>query len=283
MKPGAFEYLAPESLEEALEALAQHGDEASVLAGGQSLVPMMNMRLASPALLIDIMRIAELREISSAGGWTEIGAGVRMTQAELESGIDLLQRALGHVAHPAIRNSGTICGSVAHADPAAEVPAVLLALDGAVVLASSRGRRVVAASEFFHSYFVTAREPDELVIAVRFANQDRRVAFAEVSPRLAGSTGEFASAGVAMSAQFTDDGCFGNVSFALLAAADRPIRVPEVEAFLLGLPPTKANIAETAELAATSVTPLVDVHSGRDYRRQLIRTLTRKALVEVGA
>ena len=151
MKPSAFEYLAPETCEQALGALAEHGDDAAVLAGGQSLIPMMNLRIAAPRVLIDVMRTPELRGIRSEGDRIELGAGVRMAQAEQQSRVPLLQSALRHVGHPAIRNCGTVCGSVAHADPAAEVPAVLLALDGEVVLGSVRGERVLAADEFFRS------------------------------------------------------------------------------------------------------------------------------------
>ena len=187
MKPSRFEYLAPETCEEALGALAEHGDDAAVLAGGQSLIPMMNLRIAAPGVLIDVMRTPDLRGIRCENGRTEIGAGVRMAEAEQDSTVPLLQRALRHVGHPAIRNAGTVCGSVAHADPAAELPAVLLALDGEVVLRSVRGERIVAADEFFRSYYMTAREPDELVVAVRIPAYTSRVAFHEATPRLGGS------------------------------------------------------------------------------------------------
>ena len=190
VKPSRFEYLAPETCEEALGALAEHGDDAAVLAGGQSLIPMMNLRIAAPGVLIDVMRTPDLRGIRCENGRTEIGAGVRMAEAEQDSTVPLLQRALRHVGHPAIRNAGTVCGSVAHADPAAELPAVLLALDGEVVLRSVRGERIVAADEFFRSYYMTAREPDELVVAVRIPADTPRVAFHEATPRLGGSTGE---------------------------------------------------------------------------------------------
>jgi CO/xanthine dehydrogenase FAD-binding subunit len=197
VKPSAFDYLAPETCEEALGALAEHGDDAAVLAGGQSLIPMMNLRIAAPRVLIDVMRAPELHGIRNEGDTIEIGAGVRMTEAEHCADVPLLRRALGHVGHPAIRNRGTVCGSVAHADSAAEVPAVLLALDGQVVLRSARGQRVLAADDFFRSYYTTAREPDELVVAVRLPAGPPRVAFHEATPRLGGSTGEFATAGVA--------------------------------------------------------------------------------------
>src|SRR5262249_42209006 len=162
-------------------------------AGGQSLVPMMNLRISAPPVLIDIMRIPGLRFIRHDDGWIEIGAGVRMAQAERDAGVPLLTTALHHVGHPPIRNCGPVGGWVAHADPAAEVPAVLLALDGEVVLHSVRGQRVVAADEFLLSYFTTAREPDELVTAVRIPDHARRSAFVEATPRLGGSTGEFAT------------------------------------------------------------------------------------------
>ena len=149
MKPSAFEYLAPESCDEAVEALAEYGGDAAVLAGGQSLIPMMNLRIAAPPVIVDIMRITELRTIDRDESRVEIGAGIRMARAERESGVPLIERALKHVGHSAIRNAGTVCGSIAHADPAAELPAVLLALDGEVVLRSARGRRVVAADGFF--------------------------------------------------------------------------------------------------------------------------------------
>jgi aerobic carbon-monoxide dehydrogenase medium subunit len=284
VKPCAFEYLAPETSEEALAALAEHGDEASVLAGGQSLVPMMNLRIAAPPVLIDIMRIAKLRGIRRDDGWTEIGAGVRMAQAEREAELPLLAAALQHVGHSAIRNAGTVCGSVAHADPAAEVPAVLLALGGEVVLDSARGRRVVAADDFFRSYFTTAREPDELVIAVRLPATPGRAVFLEVTPRLGGSTGEFATVAVAATADLdADDRRFVRVSLALAGVAERAIRAREAEALLTGTAPTPDAIAAAAEHAVAAVDPPADVHAGAEYRRRVVKALTRRALEELAS
>lgn len=283
MKPAAFEYLAPETIEEALEALAERGEEAAVLAGGQSLIPMMNLRISAPPALIDIMRIPELRVIHRDAGWIEIGAAVRMTQAEREAGVPLLTAALHHVGHPAIRNCGTVCGSVAHADPAAEVPAVLLALDGEVVLRSSRGQRVVPADDFFSSYFTTAREPDELVAAVRIPDEPRHTAFVEVTPRLGGSTGEFATVAVAATAKRDESGHFASVSIALAGAAERAIRVREAESLLVESGRTAEAIDAAAERAAAAVDPSDDVHAGRQYRRHLTRVLTRRALAELAA
>jgi aerobic carbon-monoxide dehydrogenase medium subunit len=281
VKPSAFEYLAPETCEEALAALAEHGDDAAVLAGGQSLVPMMNLRIAAPGVLVDVMRTPELRGVRREADRTEVGAGVRMTEAERCSDVPLLQRALGHVGHPAIRNCGTVCGSVAHADPAAEVPAVLLALDGEVVLRSVRGERLLAADDFFRSYFTTAREPDELVVAVRIPAGPPRVSFQEATPRLGGCTGEFATAGVAAALKLDPDGRIADVRLALFGVADRPIRAREAEALLTGAEPTADVFAVAAESAASEADPRSDVHSGPEYRRRLVRVLTRRALSEL--
>ncbi len=283
MKPSAFEYLAPETYDEALSMLAEHGDDAAVLAGGQSLIPMMNLRIAAPRVLIDVMRAPELRGIRSGGGLIEFGAGVRMAEAEQNSDVPLLQRALRHVGHPAIRNRGTLCGSVAHADPAAEVPAVLLALDGEVVLRSVRGERVLAADEFFRSYYATVREPDELVVAVRIPGGNPRVALHEVTPRLGGSTGEFATAGVAATAELDDGGRWRRARIALFGVADRPIHAREAEALVTGAEPTADLIAAAAESAAAAVDPPADVHAGPEYRRRLVRVLTSRALAELAA
>ena len=283
MKPTAFAYLAPESGDEALAALAEHGEEAAVLAGGQSLIPMMNLRIAAPGTLIDIMRIDELRTIRRTGGWVEIGAGVRMSQAERESGVPLLTAALRHVGHPPIRNCGTLCGSVAHADPAAEVPAVLLALDGEVVLRSVRGERTIPADDFLRSYFTTAREPDELVAAIRLPDRARRVAFLEVTPRLGGSTGEFATIALAAAADRDGAGRFERVSLAYAGAAERAIRAREAEALLAGAEPAPELFAAAAAAASAAVDPSADVHAGPEYRRHLVEKLTLRALEELAA
>jgi CO/xanthine dehydrogenase FAD-binding subunit len=283
VKPSAFDYLAPETAEEAIAALAEHGDEATVLAGGQSLIPMMNLRIAAPGRLIDIMRIAELRVIRGDGGWIEIGAGIRMVQADREAGSALLTAALRHVGHPAIRNRGTVCGSVAHADPAAELPAVLLALGGEVVLGSVRGRRVVAADDFFRSYFTTSREPDELVVAARLPARAGRVAFHEVTARPAGSTAEFATVAVAAAAERDETGRFAKVSLAYAGVAERAIRAREAEALLTGAEPTHEAIEAAAQVAAAAVDPPADVHAGPEHRRRLVRALTRRALGEVAS
>jgi carbon-monoxide dehydrogenase medium subunit len=176
-----------------------------------------------------------------------------------------------------------VCGSVAHADPAAEVPAALLALDGDVVLRSVRGERTLPADDFFSSYFTTARVSDELVAAVRIPERARRTAFLEVTPRLGGSTGEFATVAVAATAERDERGRFASVSIALAGAADRAIRAREAESLLVGSGPTAEALDAAAERAAAAVDPSDDVHAGREYRRHLSRVLTRRALEELAA
>ena len=174
-----------------------------------------------------------------------------------------------------------MCGSPAHGDPAAEVPAALLALDAEVVLRSARGERAIQADDFFCSYFTTAREPDELVVAVRLPPGSPRVAFHEVTPRLGGSTGEFATAGVAATTDFDADGRFTNARIALFGVADRPIRAREAEALLTGAEPSADAFGAAAESAAAAVDPPSDVHAGPHYRRRLVAVLTRRALAEL--
>jgi carbon-monoxide dehydrogenase medium subunit len=278
VKPAACEYAAPRTVAEATDLLGEHGDTAAVLAGGQSLIPMMNLRLARPEYLVDITRIAALRSIDRTGSWAEIGAAVTQAEAERDCGIPLLATALRDVGHPATRNVGTVCGSVAHADPAAEIPAVLVALDGEVVLRSRRGTRTLPAGDFFLGYFTTAREPDELVCAVRLPTADRKVAFAEVTPRLGGERGEFATAGVAVAIEIGDEGEMKRARVVLLGVGDVPHRASAAEQLLTGAHPGLDLFTAAAEAAAAAIDPPGDVHAGPAQRRRLVRVLTRRAL-----
>jgi 2-furoyl-CoA dehydrogenase FAD binding subunit len=187
MKPRPFDYARPDTVEEALTLLAEHGDEARILAGGQSLMAMLNLRLADPAVLIDITRIAELGGIRERGGSIEVGAAVTqntlLAWPDLSKKLPLLARSLPYVGHFQTRNKGTVCGSIAHNDPSSELPLSLALLDGDVVLRSQRGERVLKARDFQVDMLTTAREPDELVTAVRFPLHARRVAFREVARR----------------------------------------------------------------------------------------------------
>jgi carbon-monoxide dehydrogenase medium subunit len=277
MKPPRFEYEAPTSLDKALVKLAEYGEDAAVLAGGQSLIPMMNLRNAAPRTLIDIMRIPGLEEIRRSDGCVEIGARVRQAEAERSVGVSLLVQALHHVGHVATRNAGTVCGSIAHADPAGEIPAVALALDAEIVLTATRGSRSLRAEDFFISSFATARATDELITAIRLPLRTDRAAFLEATPRLT-TKGEFATAGVAVSLRQTDDGRFEDAAIALFGVGETAVRAREAERLLMGAEPTRDLFIEAAERAAANIDPVGDVHSGPEHRRRLIRVLTRRAL-----
>lgn len=277
MKPPSFSYTAPGSLDEAVSELAEHGAETLMIAGGQSLVPMLNLRLVAPARLLDVMSIPELRRITRQDGVVEIGAGVSQAEAEREVDLPLLRDALRHVGHPVTRNAGTICGSLAFANPASELPAVAVALDAQIVLHSVRGKRVVAAADFFRGPFTTAREPDELVTAVRLPVPDGRTAFAELTPRLGSSTGEAAAAG-AIAVRHA-----GGTSITLFCVGEVPVRAHAAEAFLAGRAPSAALHDEAAKLAVEDLSPPSDVHMGGEHRRRLARVLTRRVLDEVNA
>ena len=206
MKPHPFDYVRADTVDEATELLAQHGDAARVLAGGQSLLAMLNLRLLEPAVLIDIARISELSEIREVGGKVEVGAAVTQNRLlawpGLKAKLPLLAAALPFVGHFQTRNKGTVCGSVAHADPSSEIPLSLATLQGEVVLRSRSGTRVLPASEFQRGMLTTARKPDELVTAVRFPIQaSGRVAFREVARR----HGDFAIVAIAAVANGNND------------------------------------------------------------------------------
>jgi carbon-monoxide dehydrogenase medium subunit len=283
MKPAPFEYCAPASLAEALEALARHGDAAKVLAGGQSLVPMLNMRLVRPGVLVSLRRVPALDHVAVADGWTRIGSMARQRAVEEDPAVrgacPLLTQALGLVAHPAIRSQGTIGGSVAHADPAAEVPAALVALEGTVTLVSTRGRRTVPAGDFFRGPLATAAEPDELldeVAVARFGAPGLASGFAveEVSRR----HGDFALAGAMVALAADADRRIADARIALFGVEDRPTRRSAAEAALRGTRGEPAALADAAALASRNLHPLEDLHASAGLRTQLAGVLVRRAL-----
>src|ERR1700759_645006 len=247
MKLPPVEYEAPTTVAEAVDLLAEHGDEASVLAGGQSLIPLLALRLARPEVLIDINRVDELSGVSAADGHVTIGAMTREYVAE-ESGtvadtLPLLAAALPLIGHEAIRSRGTIGGSLAHADPAAELPAVALALDAEFVGRSQSGERVIPAAEWFEGYLATARRPDEILVEVRFpaAAPGTGVSFQEVARR----HGDFAMVGLAVSVTLAD-GVVSDTRLAFSGLADVPVRAAEAEALLVGQEPSEQLFAEAA-------------------------------------
>jgi carbon-monoxide dehydrogenase medium subunit/6-hydroxypseudooxynicotine dehydrogenase subunit alpha len=280
MKPPPFEYDAPESVAEALDLLARHGDDAKVLAGGQSLVPLLNFRLARPDRLVDINRIAELDHIRVEEGRLRVGALTRQATLERSTVVaerwPLLQDALRWVAHPQIRNRGTVGGSLAHADPAAELPVALAALDGAVVARSARGARTIPWSELFITHLTTSLEPDELLVEVELEPLPERTgsAFTEFSRR----HGDFALGGAAVTVTLDPSGACGGASIALLGAAPTPLRASEAEELLRGRTVDDEAALAAAEAAVRDVTPTGDIHGGSEYRKRLIAAMVRRAI-----
>jgi carbon-monoxide dehydrogenase medium subunit len=277
VKPAAFAYRAPENVEEALALLeANHG--AKLLAGGQSLVPVLNFRLASPPLLVDLNRIGGLVGIrEEPDGTLAIGAMTRHRAVEKSALVrranPLLWTAMPHIAHAQIRNRGTIGGSLAHADPAAELPAVCLACDAELVIQSRRGTRRVATTDFFVGFFSTALDPAEVLLAVRFPAwpAERRAGFVEVSRR----HGDFAIVGVALTVDLKGGRC-QRARIALFGAEDSPRLVNSD--VLLDRPLEPRLFAEAARTIAAGANPRADHHASAEYRRELIEVLTHRAL-----
>ncbi|MFN8185802.1 MAG: xanthine dehydrogenase family protein subunit M [Gaiellales bacterium] len=278
MKPAPFRYVAAETVDEVVAALAEHGDEAKVLAGGQSLVPLMNLRLAVPGVLVDVNRVAELGGIS-VNGTVEVGAVTR--QAALERSVEaqaaapLTGDALRHVAFPGVRSRGTVGGSIAHADPASELCAVLLALGGEVVARGPSGVRTIAADDLFVTYFTTALAPDEVLTHVRFPKADR-TGFAEVSRK----SGDFALAGAAVALTMSGD-VVGSARIALFGVADRPVRATGAEQALAGRVPADAA-ADAGRAASQELEAKSDGHASAGYRRQVVGVVVRRALEQAG-
>ncbi|RMH20842.1 MAG: xanthine dehydrogenase family protein subunit M [Acidobacteria bacterium] len=280
MKPAPFQYHAPASVEEVLALLAEHGDEAKVLAGGQSLVPAMNFRLAQPSVLVDLGRIPELAYVREVDGGLAIGAMTRQRTVErsdlVAARAPLVAETLPHVAHPQIRNRGTFGGSIAHADPAAELPAVLLALAGSCRLRGPRGERVVAAADFFTGLFETALEPDELLLEVMLPPLPAGSgwAFCELARR----HGDYALVGVAATLTLSE-GRVESARIAYLSVGEGPVLAPRAAAALAGRSPDEETIRAAAAAAAHhDVDPTGDIHASADYRRHLVEVLTRRAL-----
>jgi carbon-monoxide dehydrogenase medium subunit len=280
VKPAPFAYLAPRSVDEALAHLAEHGSEARPLAGGQSLVRLMNTRLATPSVLIDINRIGELAAISRENGAVRIGAVARQraceTSPDVRDGVPVFAEAVRQVAHPSVRQRGTAVGSVAFADPSAELPAALLAADGEVVARSSRGERTIAADDFFTGPFTSALAPDELAVALRIPVTAERTgsAFVEESRR----HGELPMCGVAAVVTLDGDGAVAQARIALCGVHRRPIRARDAEAALQSEHPDDELLQAAGALAASAADPVGDCHGSAAFRRHLAAVLTRRAL-----
>jgi len=280
MKPAPFHYHAPRSLDECLELLARYGAEAKVLAGGQSLMPMMNFRLARPAALIDINRLPALDHVALTDGVIRVGALVRQRRlerhAEATARIPLLREALALVGHPAIRNRGTVCGSIVHADPAAELPAALLCLDGRAVVKSRRGERAIAVEELFRGPLTTALEPDELLTEVQFSIPPAGAgsAFLEVARR----HGDFALVGAAAVVQVEAGHGVKSLRLVVFGAGPGPMRSPKAEAVLVGGKATLPRIAEIRRVVSDAVKADSDLHATAEYRRRVAGVLAERAV-----
>jgi CO/xanthine dehydrogenase FAD-binding subunit len=281
MKPAAFEYFCPTTMDAALALLVEHGSDAKPLAGGQSLIPAMNFRLATPSVLVDLNALSGLSYVALDEDVLRIGGMTRHRTVERDAVVareaPLVAEAMPFIAHPAIRTRGTIGGSLAHADPAAELPAVMLALDATFVLASHSGSRRVAAADFFTGLFSTAIEPGELLTEIRIPRKPPRsgYAFEEISRR----HGDFALAGVAASVRVDEQGVCTSARLALLSVADRPVVSAEVARVLEGQRPSPGAIRAAATAAAArDIDPTSDIHASSAYRRQLAAVLTRRAL-----
>ena len=275
MKPAAFDYLRPESVDEAIAQLAQYGGDAKILAGGQSLVPLLNFRVVRPSVLIDINRLTALDFVEEHGGGLRIGALTRHHTLEtsplVREQFPVLTTAMQHVAHLAIRNRGTIGGSLSHADPAAELPMMALLLDGEIKTSAERRK----AADFFVGPLTTALSEDELVTEIALPALPPKTGwgFEEFSLR----HGDFAFAAVAATLTAAD-GKITEARVAALGVGDTPMRLRAVEAAMIGEPYTAALAAQAAQLARSEVDPPSDLRASADYRRHLVAALTERAL-----
>lgn len=279
MKPAAFDYLRPASLDEAVSLLAQHGSDAKILAGGQSLVPLLNFRMLRPSVLIDINRVEELSFLRADGAGLRIGALTRHHTLEtsplVRERFPVLTAAMGHVAHLAIRNRGTTGGSLSHADPAAELPMMAVLLDAAIHTRSVERKRVHTAEEFFLGPLTSALEEDEIVTEIVLPGlaPDTGWAFEEFAQR----SGDFAIAAVATTIRIDQDR-ITEARLALMGVDETPVRLRAVEADLAGQVPSMDLARGVAQAARGAVNPNTDLKASADYRRHLVAGLVERAL-----
>ncbi|MDX6723080.1 MAG: aerobic carbon-monoxide dehydrogenase medium subunit [Solirubrobacteraceae bacterium] len=279
MKPTRFDYHDPETLDETLTLIGDLGEDATLLAGGQSLVPMMNLRLVQPAAIVDLNRVSGLAYVRADAGHLALGAMTRARALERSPDVaahaPLLAEAMPHVAYAAIRRRGTVGGSVAHADPAAEMPCALVAADATVVLAGATRRRELAATDFFSAPFMTAREPDELLVEIRVpaAPPGTATAFTEFARK----SGDFALA-LAAVALTVEDGRCTRARVVLGGVAAAPVRATAAEELLEAEGLAGPALREAALLAAGAVEPTGDSHGSGEYRKRLAAVQVRRAL-----
>jgi carbon-monoxide dehydrogenase medium subunit len=281
VKPPPFEYHRATTVEEAVAVLSRHGPDAKALAGGQSLLPMMKFRLARPSVLVDLRWVRDLAYVRSTDGGLAFGAMARLASLEsdpVRARCPILAEAARHIGHPPIRHQGTVCGSLAHGDPAAELPVLALALDAELIAAGQNGTRVIPAPEFFVTMLTTSLGPGEILAEARFPapQPGSGWGFSELSRR----PGDFALALVAATLQVGADGTIAHARIALGAVADRAMRCPEAEAALLGQPGGRATFEAAAAIASEGLEPPSDVHASSGYRRHLAKVLVERALTQ---
>jgi CO/xanthine dehydrogenase FAD-binding subunit len=281
LKPAEFEYHRPRKIDDALSLLKEFGQESKVLAGGQSLMPLMNFRLAQPAHLIDINFIDGLDYIRSENGSIKIGCLVRQSRLLndplVRERCPLLADALAQVGYEQTRNRGTFCGSLAHADPAAELPAVLLALDGVITVRNGITMRNIAARDFFLSYLTTALSSDEIMVEASIPEMPAQAgsSFVEFARRF----GDFAIVGVAALVALKNDE-ISDARMVLIGVGDKPWRERQIEQKLVGEKGSAELFEKIGDDVAAAIDPASDIHASKSYRRSLARVLTKRALTE---
>ena len=280
MIPPAFEYLRPKTVPEAVALLQQHGDAAKILSGGQSLIPMMKLRLARPAFIIDINRIAGLSYIKEDGGFLKIGGLTR--EAELESSpivrskYPLLLDTAEVIADPQVRNMATVGGNLAHGDPANDHPATMMALGAQIVATGSKGERVIPIEQFFVTLFTTALKQDELLTEIRVPIPPPKSGGAYV--KLERKVGDFATAAVAVQLTLDGGGAVQKIGIGLTNAGPTPIKAKKAEDFLRGKKPDAATIAQAAQLASDDAQPSSDLRGPAEYKKGLAKELAKRAI-----
>jgi carbon-monoxide dehydrogenase medium subunit len=285
VKPPSFKYFAAQNVEEVIALLAEHGDEARVLAGGQSLVQEMNARRTRPRVLIDLNRVPGLDFVQNANGSLLLGSMTRTSKVErdapIAASLPLLAEAAARVGHVAVRNRGTVGGNVAHADPAANLPPVMLVLDAEFTVRSENGERVVAAADFFKGAHITALEPTEFLTDLRLAKPPPGAgsAFIEISRRGRG----WGLGGVAAVVSLADDGTVADARIGLSGMAQTALRANEAEDAMRGRNPSVETWTAAAEAAVRTLNPPADIHASSEYRRHLAGSLVRRALAVAGA
>jgi CO/xanthine dehydrogenase FAD-binding subunit len=281
VKPARFDYFDPRTFEEAVEVLASAGGEAKIMAGGQSLMPLMNMRLVRAPVIVDINRVAGAGYVKAWNGGIAFGATARQRTLEWDTtvgdSLPILKTAVQHIGHAQIRSRGTVCGSIAHADPAAELPALALALDAELDVQAKRGKRTISAAEFYVDYLTTSLEPDEILVETRFPASPKGMAwsFKEVSRR----HGDFAMVGI-VAGLAVRGGAISDARLTYFGVGGTPVRCRDVEASLRGQPPGNEAFAAAAAAIQPLLDPSDDVHATAAYRRSVAGVLTQRALSE---